>query len=227
LVCTTNSNIGFHLYTLKYNFQHMNLFDLLQGQVSEDMISQLSQHIGASPEQTSQATQGILATLVGGLANNASSEGGLSALAAALDRDHDGSILDDIMGMVGGMMSGEASGGSANGAGIIGHILGDNQSNAASQIGQSAGISTDQVMKLMPILAPIVMNVIGKARSSEGLDLGGLAGMLMGGAQQAQQSGMGDLIGSVLGQVLGGGGQQQQSGGDLLGGLIGGFLGKK
>jgi hypothetical protein len=79
----------------------------------------------------------------------------------------------------------------------------------------------------MPILAPIVMNVIGKARSSEGLDLGGLAGMLMGGAQQAQQSGMGDLIGSVLGQVLGGGGQQQQSGGDLLGGLIGGFLGKK
>jgi hypothetical protein len=38
---------------------------------------------------------------------------------------------------------------------------------------------------------------------------------------------MGDLIGSVLGQVLGGGGQQQQSGGDLLGGLIGGFLGKK
>lgn len=51
--------------------------------------------------------------------------------------------------------------------------------------------------------------------------------MLMGGAQQAQQSGMGDLIGSVLGQVLGGGGQQQQGGGDLLGGLIGGFLGKK
>ncbi|MFM7155891.1 MAG: DUF937 domain-containing protein, partial [Bacteroidota bacterium] len=212
---------------LKGIFQHMNLFDLLQGQVSEDMISQLSQHIGASPEQTSQATQGILATLVGGLANNASTEGGLSALAAALDRDHDGSILDDIMGMVGGMMSGEASGGAANGAGIIGHILGDNQSNAAAQIGQSAGISTDQVMRLMPILAPIVMNVIGRARSSEGLDLGGLAGMLMGGAQQAQQSGMGDLIGSVLGQVLGGGGQQQQSGGDLLGGLIGGFLGKK
>lgn len=130
----------------------MNLFDLLQGQVSEDMISQLSQHIGASPEQTSQATQGVLATLVGGLANNASSEGGLSALAAALDRDHDGSVLDDIMGMVGGMMSGEASGGAANGAGILGHILGDNQPNAAAQIGQSAGISTDQVMKLMPIL---------------------------------------------------------------------------
>ncbi|MBP6812913.1 MAG: DUF937 domain-containing protein [Saprospiraceae bacterium] len=210
----------------------MNLMDILQSQVSEDMLGQLSDHIGASPVQTAQATNGIFATLLGGLANNASSEGGLSALAGALDRNHDGSMLDDVLGMVGGMMGGGDSSASpaTNGLGMLGHILGDRQETAAAQIGESSGLSMGQVMKLMPILAPIVMSVLGKAKSSGGLDLGNLAGVLMGSAQNAQQQpGVGDLIGSILGQVMGGGQQQAQpqQGGGLLGGLLGGLFGKK
>ncbi|MBL7828551.1 MAG: DUF937 domain-containing protein [Saprospiraceae bacterium] len=209
----------------------MNLMDILQSQVSDEMLGQLSQHIGAEPEQTAQATQGIFATLLGGLANNASTENGLASLGAALDRDHDGSMLDDLFGMVGGMMSGDNTSKSTNGLGILGHILGDRQDAAAEQISQSSGLNVGQVLKLMPILAPILMSVLGKTKNSGGLDLGGLAGVLLGGAQQAQQQpGMGDLIGSVLGQVLGGNQQQQpqqQTGGGLLGGLLGGLFGKK
>ena len=74
----------------------MNLMDILQGQISDDMLGQLSNHIGATPQQTAQATNGVFATLIGGLANNASSQGGLSSLSAALDRDHDGSVVDDL-----------------------------------------------------------------------------------------------------------------------------------
>ncbi|MBN8677726.1 MAG: DUF937 domain-containing protein [Chitinophagales bacterium] len=210
----------------------MNLMDILQGQLSEEMVGQLSEHIGAQPEQTAQAANGIFATLLGGLANNASSEGGLSALGAALDRDHDGSMLDDLAGMVGGMLmnGGAADNRATNGMGILGHILGDRQEVAAEQIGQSSGLSASQVMKLLPILAPIVMSVLGKAKNSGGLDLGSLAGVLLGGAQQAQQQqGMGDLLGNVLGSVLGGGQQQQQQSGagDLLGSVLGGLFGKR
>lgn len=206
--------------------------DILQGQLSEEMVGQLSEHIGAQPEQTAQAANGIFATLLGGLANNASSEGGLSALGAALDRDHDGSMLDDLAGMVGGMLmnGGAADNRATNGMGILGHILGDRQEVAAEQIGQSSGLSASQVMKLLPILAPIVMSVLGKAKNSGGLDLGSLAGVLLGGAQQAQQQqGMGDLLGNVLGSVLGGGQQQQQQSGagDLLGSVLGGLFGKR
>jgi len=210
----------------------MNLMDILQGQVSDEMLGQLSEHIGAEPEQTAQATNGIFATLLGGLANNASSEGGLSSLANALDRDHDGSVLDDLAGMVGGMLQGGGQDSRAtNGSGMLNHILGDRQEVAAEQIGQSSGLSAGQVMKLLPILAPIVMSVLGKTKSSGGLDLGSLANVLMGGAQQAQQQGgMGDLLGNILGSVLGGRQQQQpqqQQGGDLLGGLLGGLFGKR
>ncbi|MDX1911856.1 MAG: DUF937 domain-containing protein [Saprospiraceae bacterium] len=210
----------------------MNIMDILQSQVSDEMLGQLSEYIGAEPQQTAQATSGIFATLLGGLANNASTEGGLASLGAALDRDHDGSVLDDLMGMMGGMLQGGGQESRAtNGMGILGHILGDRQEVAAEQIGQSSGLSTGQIMKLLPILAPIVMSVLGKAKNSGGLDLGSLAGVLLGGAQQAQQQpGMGDLIGSVLGSVLGGNQpaqQQQNTGGDLLGSVLGGIFGKR
>ncbi|MCY7327834.1 MAG: DUF937 domain-containing protein [Saprospiraceae bacterium] len=206
----------------------MNLMDVLKGQISDQMMGQLSAHIGAQPEQTAAATEGVFATLLGGLANNASTEGGLASLGAALDRNHDGSMLDDVMGMVGGLLQGGGSAAATDGQGILGHILGDRQEVAASQISQSSGLSMGQVMKLLPILAPIVMSVLGKTKQFGGL--GDLAGVLMGSAQQTQQQGgMGDLIGSVLGGLLGGGQQQQQQqqpqGGGLasvLGGIFGG-----
>ncbi len=202
----------------------MNLMDVLKGQISDEMLGQLSDHIGAQPEQTAAATEGVFATLLGGLANNASTEGGLSSLGAALDRNHDGSMVDDLMGMVGGMLNGSGAGKATDGQGILGHILGDRQEVAAEQISQSSGLNMGQVMKLLPILAPIVMNVLGRAKQSGGLDLGNLAGVLMGSAQQTQQQGgMGDLIGSVLGGLMGGG--QKQQGGGGLGGLLGNIFG--
>jgi hypothetical protein len=210
----------------------MNLMDILQGQISEEMLGQISEHIGAEPQQTAQAANGIFATLLGGLANNATSEGGLASLASALDKDHDGSILDDLMGMMGGMMQGGTQqSGTMNGLGILGHILGDRQESAAEQVSQSSGLSMGQVMKLMPILAPILMGVLGRAKNQGNLGLGDLAGILMGGAQQAQSGGFGDLIGSVLGGVLGGGQQQQQApmggAGDLIGSVLGGIFGRR
>ena len=208
----------------------MNLMEVLQGQLSDDVLGQLSQQVGAEKEQTAAAANGIFATLLGGLANNATNESGLSGLASALDRDHDGSILDDLMGMVGNMSQGNAAAPNAlNGAGILGHILGDRQETAARQISQNSGLNVGQIMKLMPILAPIVMGVLGKAKQSGGLDLGGLANILMGSAQNAQSGGFGDLIGSVLGGVLGGNQPQAQQpqGGGLFGQILGGLLGGK
>ncbi len=208
----------------------MDLMQMLQGQLNGNLLSNLSQQIGADEQQTATAANGIFAALVGGLANNASTENGLSALTSALDRDHDGSVLDDVIGMIGGMAQGQISG-SNNGTGILGHILGGKQNQVAQQVSQSSGLDMSQIMKLMPILAPIVMAVIGKMRNSNSSEqssrggLGDLASILMGSAQSAQSGGFGDLIGTVLGGVLGG--QQApthvapQRGGGLLGTIFG------
>ncbi len=196
----------------------MDLITILQSQLSDDVLEQLGQQIGADKQQTAQAANGVMTSLLGGLANNASQEGGLNSLMGALDRNHDGSVLDDIMGLIG---SGGQGAGASDGMGILGHVLGGNQEVVAQQVSERSGLNMSQVMKLMPILAPIVMGALGKMRSEGGLQLSDLPGLLMGTAQNsAQNSGMDDLLGSVLGNVLGGGGSNKGGLGGLLGGLF-------
>lgn len=197
----------------------MTLLDVLQNQLDRGTLNQLSSAIGAEPAQTESAVSGVFATLLGGLAQNATAPGGIESLGNALDRDHDGSVLGNLMGLLGGAMSGGGTSKALDGAGILGHILGGRQESAAEQIGAKSGLGSGQVIKLMVMLAPLVMGVLGRARKEGNLDLGSLARVLLGSARSAQsQPGIGDLIGSVLG---GGGGGL----GSLLGGGLASILG--
>lgn len=202
---------------------------MLQGQLNPDTVNQLSQHIGAEPEQTASAMNGIFSSLLGGMANNAASPDGLQSLLGALDTDHDGSILDNLGDFLGGGTVAGAAPTALNGMGILKHVLGGQQEQVAEQVSQSSGLNMGQVMKLMPILAPILMGVLGKARGNGQLGIGNLASILLGAAMSSgQSSGMGGLLGGLLGGVLGGGQQQpqqQNDGGGLLGGLLGKVFG--
>ena len=77
-----------------------NLIDLLQSQLSDGLIDQLSNQIGANRQQTRTAADSILSTLIGGLAKNAANPRGAEALNNALNRDHDGSLLDNLNDLI-------------------------------------------------------------------------------------------------------------------------------
>ena len=85
----------------------MNLTDVLQQALSGGAINQISQAIGADEQTTGTAIQSALPMLLSGLASNSQSEQGASSLLGALDRDHDGSALDDIAGLVGNLAQGQ------------------------------------------------------------------------------------------------------------------------
>ena len=166
----------------------MDLMDLLQGQLSEGMIDQLSNQLGgADKQQTAAAASGILSTLMGGLAKNAASNDGASSLANALDRDHDGSILDDVMGMLSGQNQAQNAR-AMNGAGILNHILGPRQGNAISMISKMSGLDQGKTGNLMMMLAPLVMGALGRTKRQQGLDVGGLASLLSGTVSNRRQA---------------------------------------
>ena len=142
----------------------MDLFDLVQSQISDDMIHQLSNQIGGTPQQTQAATNGIISTLVSQLSKNAQAPGGAEALNAALDRDHDGSILDDAMGFIFGSRQPQNTN-TLNGAGILNHVLGGKQESANDMLGKLTGLDKSQIMQLMITLAPLIMGALGKARN--------------------------------------------------------------
>ena len=93
-----------------------SVLDGLMQQLDGDTMRQLSQQLGTDESTTTSAVGAALPVLMGALAKNASSTDGAAALAGALDRDHDGSMLGDIAGMLGG----------GAGAGILKHVLGGN-----------------------------------------------------------------------------------------------------
>ena len=142
--------------------------------------------MGTEPQQTQSAAQSIFTTLLGGLAKNASTEEGAQGILGALDRDHDGSVLNDLGGLLTGAMGSSQA---TNGAGILGHILGSKQQGAVDMVSQTSGIDANSAMSMMIKLAPILMGVLGKAKQDNGLDAGGLSGLLSGvmGNQQAQE----------------------------------------
>ncbi|HEY3387448.1 MAG TPA: DUF937 domain-containing protein [Saprospiraceae bacterium] len=158
----------------------MNVIELLQGQLDGNLIHQLTNQIGAeSPEQTEAAANGIISTLVAGLNKNAATPEGANALVSAIDRDHDGSLLEDVAGFVfGNRQVSNAS--TLNGAGILGHILGGKQSGAVDMISKATGLDSGQIMKLMISLAPMVLAALGKARKQEGVGTQNISDLLSG-----------------------------------------------
>ncbi|MFM9947422.1 MAG: DUF937 domain-containing protein [Saprospiraceae bacterium] len=166
----------------------MNIMDMLQSQLSGGLVDQLSQQIGgADREQTATAASGIVTTLVSALARNAASQDGAASLSNALDRDHDGGILENLMGMLSGNVQPQNER-AANGAGILNHILGDRQGGVSNMVSQMSGLNNNQTSQLMTMLAPIVMGMLGKTKRENGLDEGGLASLLNGTVSQQQNS---------------------------------------
>src|SRR5829696_7499967 len=76
-----------------------SLQDLLGQQQGSQAVEQISQNVGAEPSLVNSAIQMALPAILGGLANNAASPQGAQSLNNALDRDHDGGILDNLGGL--------------------------------------------------------------------------------------------------------------------------------
>lgn len=166
-----------------------NLLDLLQGQLDDNLIGQLSHQLGGvDQQQTATAAQGVISTLVTALAKNASTQEGAANLSNALDRDHDGSILDNLTGLLSGNMQPQNNK-AINGAGIIKHVLGDRQNGAIDMISQMSGLDSSKTGNLMTMLAPVVMGMLGKQKQQQGLDIGGLANLLSGTVHQQRSTG--------------------------------------
>lgn len=177
----------------------MDLMNLLQGHMSDNILDFLGNQIGAQDkDQTETATAGIVSTLIGALAKNASTPEGAESLNNALERDHDGSILDNITGFLSGNNQPQNEK-ALDGSGILWHLLGDKQNTAAEMISKNSGLDSGKVMSLMSMLAPIVMGVLGKTKQQSGLDIGGLMGLLSNTRQnQESQNPMMSLVARFL-----------------------------
>jgi hypothetical protein len=201
-----------------------SILDSVRQQLDANTIQTISQQLGADPATTSNAISMALPALLGGLSRNASSPQGAASLDAALN-DHDGSILDNLGGLLGGGGAaggglGSALGGGIGGA-ILGHIFGPKRGSVEAGVGKASGLDAARTAQLLAMLAPIVMGVLGRMKRQKGIDANQLPDVLNAGRQQGEKEvpGLGGLLdankdGEITDDLL-------RMGGSALGGLFG------
>ncbi len=197
-----------------------DLLGSLMSQLGGGGVDQIARSVGVSGGDVTNVLAGALPAMMAGLNRNAASSGGANALLGALDRDHDGSVLDDVMGFLGG------GGNISEGAGILGHIFGGREANIEQAVSKSSGVDMGSVTKIMAMVAPLLMGSLGKAKSQQGLDASGLAAALGQQEQVARKVSPSavDMFSSLLDSDGDGSSMDDivKMGSGLLGGLFGG-----
>ncbi|MBK5212439.1 MAG: DUF937 domain-containing protein [Flavobacteriaceae bacterium] len=160
-----------------------SILDLLSSDMGKQLISGASAQTGQSADKTANVLSMALPTILGAMQRNAATPQGAQSLNNALeDNRHDGSILDQLGGLLGG---GSADSGLLNeGAGILKHVLGDNQQKVEQNISKTSGVDAASVAQIIKMAAPILMGVLGNQKRKD----------------KVGESGIGDLLGSVLGK---------------------------
>lgn len=157
------------------------LADLLGSVLTPDTISSLAGQIGADPNATTKALTSAVPALVGSLSDNANgSDEGRDSLFGALQKDHDGSVLDDIGGLLGAFTGG--SGSSGGGGGGLGDLLGAAKGILGSLTGGGGGGTPSRATNGEGILKHTLgdkRNSVEQSVSAEsGLDLSQVAKLL-------------------------------------------------
>lgn len=171
-----------------------SILDALTSQLGGDAVSQISRQLGSDSNATSGAIAAALPMILGGLISNAGDDNGASALGKALDRDHDGSLLDDLGGFLGNNSVQDKHGG-----GILGHVFGSKDGGAAAgAVAKSSGLDSRAAGQLMKILAPMVMAQLGRQKRQSNLDNTGLSDLLRGERRQIEARPEMGMFGKML-----------------------------
>lgn len=196
----------------------MDLSELLNSAIGQSIVRNVAGQLSVNENQASSAVNMAIPAILAGMTRNARSQDGAVSLNNALEKKHDGSLLENLSGM----LQGHTSELQSDGDGILGHVFGNNRTAVEQGIAQKSGVSLSKIGPLLAIVAPIVMAYLGKEKRQTNTGAGGLGdllGGLLGGATQQRSTTGGGLM-DMLGGIL-----DKDGDGNPLDDLLGGFLG--
>jgi outer membrane protein OmpA-like peptidoglycan-associated protein len=154
-----------------------SLMDAVKGQLTPDVLKSASSLVGESESSTRQALNGAVPSVMTGLTNLASSRDGANNLAGLIRDGGYGAVVDNVRSLFSG---GSATTNMLSAAPqLLGTIFGGRSAAVADLIGKSSGVSSGSATKLLSLAAPLVLGVLGKRASAQGLNSSGLANALL------------------------------------------------
>lgn len=191
------------------------LMQILGQALDGQAVDQISNQLGMDRDSAQNAIGLAIPVLVGALSRNASTPEGARALESAVERDHDGSILDNLGGLLGGGGGGDLLGGGGAGGGLLGQVLGSVLGGGGGAPAQSdgggllgGGIGAAILRHVLGGRQAGVEQGVGRATGLDAATVGQLLAILapivMGALGRARQGGGG------LDSILGGAQQEVQ-----------------
>lgn len=197
------------------------IMDMITQQLGSSMIEKMAGKFGGgNSDGVNRMIAAAVPMILSGLTKNAGSRQGAEALSSALDKGHNGGILDNLGSLFGGSSSQMRDGGK-----ILGHVFGGRQDNIANSLGKAAGLGGQGAGDMMKMLAPLVMGALGKAKRDGGLGVSGLQDMLRQEQRSIQKQQPRQL--SMIEKMLDSDGDGDVDMGDILkkgSGLLGAFF---
>ncbi len=154
----------------------MDLMDIIKQQLTPDVIGQIAENTGATEQQAAAASHGVATAILAALNNQAQTPDGAEELHATLD-NHDGSVLDNVLGLFGG---------------------GNQQMQPPQQQQQSGGGGLGDILGSV-LGGGGLGNILGSVLGGGG----GGGGQQQQQQQQQQGGGIGDILGGLFGGNLG------------------------
>lgn len=206
------------------------ILDLLNSDMGKAIVNGVAGQTNQPQNKTNDVLTMALPVLMQAMKRNVSSPQGAEGLLNALNKKHDGSILDNLSGLFeGGVDISVLNDGNK----ILSHVLGSKKQHVENAIGARTGMDSNSVATILKVAAPILMGVLGKQTKEKKInDTSGLenilGGFLSGNSKKNERSfiesildadGDGSIIDDVAGMVLGG---NKKKGG--LAGLFGGLF---
>src|SRR5262249_47709180 len=154
------------------------------GSQTGSLISEISQHftpevvrsarsmIGESEPSTYKALQAATPTVLSGMANMASSSEGANSLASMIhEGGYEGLTENPMVLFRGGSATTYVA---SAGQRQLGRIFGGNTSSVTEVVAKSGGISASAASKLMSLITPLTLGVLGKRIATQGSGSAGL-----------------------------------------------------
>ena len=164
----------------------MDVNTLMKIVLSANSTGALSKMTGASIEQVSNVLTQVMPILLDGASAQAKGASTAAGFAQAI-LDHGQKDTRDVAKFFGGVDLGD-------GAKIVQHLLGGNTAATALTVAKAVGLKQADVLKVMVIVAPLILSILGQQKKKHPNDTSALIQAMMAGT-----IGKGIDAGTVLG----------------------------
>jgi OmpA-OmpF porin, OOP family len=154
-----------------------NLLESIAGQLTPNMIQHVSTVMGETAAHTQKAVDGAILTLLAGLLHLSSSGEGPARLVNLINHRNYGPLLNNMTGLLDDGNTAQTM--IASGQDILSTLFTDKRSAVGALIADASGVTSASASSLLSLTAPVVVGVVARARTAEGLNADGLTTLLI------------------------------------------------